>query len=88
MVSKKVQNERYIKHICLPMVLRYDALASFHDTNAGGGHLGVDKVLSGHPSRAMISLIMIVATSDASCVFLGKASTHFVNESAIRKRYK
>jgi hypothetical protein len=28
------------------MVLRYDALASFHDTNAGGGHLGVDKVLS------------------------------------------
>jgi hypothetical protein len=41
-----VQNERYIKHICLPMVLRYDALASFHDTNAGGGHLGVDKVLS------------------------------------------
>ena len=28
------------------MVLRYDALASFHDINASGGHLGVDKVLS------------------------------------------
>ena len=28
------------------MVLRHDALASFHATNAGRGHLGVDKVLS------------------------------------------
>jgi hypothetical protein len=46
MVSKKVQNEKYIKHICLPMVLRHDALASFHDNNACSGHLVVDKVLS------------------------------------------
>ena len=28
------------------MVLRHDALASFHDTNADRGHLRVDKVLS------------------------------------------
>ena len=28
------------------MVLRHDLLTSCHDTNAGGGHLGVDKVLA------------------------------------------
>ena len=43
---KTEENEKYIKQICLPRVLRHDALTSFHDTNAGGGHLGVDKVLT------------------------------------------
>lgn len=43
--GRKVAKElRLIKQLALPKVLRLDALKSYHDSLAGGGHLGVDKV--------------------------------------------
>ena len=35
---------KFVKQIALPRVLRKDALVSYHDSLAGGGHLGVEKV--------------------------------------------
>ena len=43
---KAEEGEKYIKQLCLPTVLRHDALTAFHDTNFGGAHLGVDRVLA------------------------------------------
>ncbi|CAG2233953.1 unnamed protein product [Mytilus edulis] len=43
--SKKLdENLKYTKQLCIPKVLRNDVLRSYHDSLAGGGHLGVDKV--------------------------------------------
>lgn len=43
--SKKLDgNQKYTKQLCIPKVLRNDVLRSYHDSLAGGGHLGVDKV--------------------------------------------
>lgn len=43
--SKKLdENQKYTKQLCIPKVLRNDVLRSYHDSLAGGGHLGVDKV--------------------------------------------
>lgn len=42
---KKVPKEiSFIKQVALPTPLRLDALISYHDSLAGGGHLGIDKV--------------------------------------------
>ena len=38
------EEQRRIKQLALPKVLRLDALKSYHDSIAGGGHLGVEKV--------------------------------------------
>ena len=35
-----------IRQVALPTPLRLDALLSYHDSLAGGGHLGIDKVRS------------------------------------------
>ena len=35
---------RYISQIALPRVLRREALQQYHDSIAGGGHLGIEKV--------------------------------------------
>ena len=43
-VRKVDENLRFVKQIALPRVLRKDALRSYHDGIAGGGHLGVEKV--------------------------------------------
>lgn len=44
---RKVRKElRHIQQIALPKVLRMDALKSYHDSLAGSGHLGIDKVRS------------------------------------------
>ena len=37
---------RHIQQIALPKVLRMDALKSYHNSLAGGGHLGIEKVRS------------------------------------------
>lgn len=42
---KKLPKEMsFIKQIALPKTLRLDALLSYHDCLAGGGHLGIEKV--------------------------------------------
>lgn len=35
---------KFIKQIALPRTLRKDALHAYHDSLAGGGHLGIEKV--------------------------------------------
>ncbi|MES9902576.1 MAG: integrase zinc binding domain-containing protein, partial [Sedimenticola sp.] len=35
--------QRTVKQVALPQVLRSDVLKSFHDCHAGGGHLGITK---------------------------------------------
>ena len=35
--------DRLIKQVALPKVLRSDVLKSYHDSIAGGGHLGTEK---------------------------------------------
>ena len=42
--SKVSEELRSIKQLALPKVLRLDALKSYHDSLAGGGHLGIEKV--------------------------------------------
>ncbi|CAC5378737.1 unnamed protein product [Mytilus coruscus] len=43
--SKKLdENQKYTKQLCIPKVLCNDVLRSYHDSLAGGGHLGIDKV--------------------------------------------
>lgn len=37
---------KFIQQIAIPKVLRHDALKSYHDSLAGGGHMGISKVLS------------------------------------------
>ena len=37
---------KYIIQIALPSALRHDALKSYHDSLASGGHLGVEKVMA------------------------------------------
>ena len=45
--AKKLPKEMFmIKQIALPKSLRLDALLSYHDSLAGGGHLGIEKVKS------------------------------------------
>lgn len=42
---KKPKGEfNFVKQMALPKVLRTDALLSYHDSLAGGGHLGIEKV--------------------------------------------
>lgn len=42
---KKPKGEfNFVKQVALPRVLRKDALLSYHDSLAGGGHLGIEKV--------------------------------------------
>lgn len=41
--SRQPEEMRYITHIALPKVLRLDALKQYHDSLAGGGHLGIVK---------------------------------------------
>lgn len=42
---KKPKGEfNFIRQLALPQVLRRDALLSYHDSLAGGGHLGIEKV--------------------------------------------
>lgn len=42
---KKPKGEfNFVKQIALPKVLRKDALLSYDDSLAGGGHLGIEKV--------------------------------------------
>lgn len=44
---KKLPKEMsFIRQVALPTPLRLDALISYHDSLAGGGHLGIDKVKS------------------------------------------
>ena len=38
-IFKTEESEKYVKHMYLPVVLRHDALTSFHDTNAGYRYL-------------------------------------------------
>ncbi|KAK3105624.1 hypothetical protein FSP39_002098 [Pinctada imbricata] len=42
---------RYIKQVAMPKVLRQEALKQYHDSIAGGGHLGIEKV-----STAMVQM--------------------------------
>ena len=42
---------RYISQIALPRVLRREALKQYHDSIAGGGHLGIEKVRTALRSR-------------------------------------
>lgn len=42
--SRQPEEMRYITQIALPKVLRLDALKQYHDSLAGGGHLGIEKV--------------------------------------------
>ena len=42
--SKVSEELRSIKQLGLPKVLRLDALKSYHNSLAGGGHLGIEKV--------------------------------------------
>ncbi|CAC5402236.1 unnamed protein product [Mytilus coruscus] len=43
--SKKLdENQKYTKQVCIPKILRNDVLRFYHDSLAGGGPLGIDKV--------------------------------------------
>ena len=45
-LRKAGQNEKWVKQIALPKVLRRDALQAYHDNNTAGGHLGIEKVMA------------------------------------------
>ena len=42
--KRQQEEDRFITQIALPKVLRLDALRQYHDSLAGGGHLGIEKV--------------------------------------------
>ncbi len=42
--AKLIDADKLIRQLALPKVLRKDALLSYHDSPAGGGHLGADRV--------------------------------------------
>ncbi|KAK3101592.1 hypothetical protein FSP39_004699 [Pinctada imbricata] len=42
--TRQPEEMRYISQVALPQVLRLDALKQYHDSLAGGGHLGIEKV--------------------------------------------
>ncbi|CAC5367310.1 unnamed protein product [Mytilus coruscus] len=44
-LRKLTKEERLIRQIVLPKVLRKDALRAFHDNEVGGAHLGIEKVM-------------------------------------------
>lgn len=39
-------DDKWIQQIALPRVLRLDALNAYHDSSAGGAHLGIEKVMA------------------------------------------
>ena len=43
--------ERWIKQLALPKVLRQEALRAYHDNSAGGAHLGIERVMAAMKSK-------------------------------------
>ena len=43
--------ERWVKQLALPKVLRQEALKAYHDNSAGGAHLGIERVMAAMKSK-------------------------------------
>ena len=54
---------RHIQQIVLSKVLSMDALKSYHDSLAGGGHLGIEKVRSSPLQKNGIQCIVILLST-------------------------
>lgn len=46
MKSNLPVDDKWIQQIALPRVLRLDALNAYHDSSAGGAHLGIERVMA------------------------------------------